>query len=370
MNTFTKKPILTNLSLLIVGLLLLLIFSWSTQVLALDFITDDHQLSSSKEKRVGEAYYRSDQQWMVYQAEVADDNPFYQIYLKNVASGKTQRVSPGIGKTTCSWVHPSEEKVLFSSTHLDPDAEAKMTAEIERRKSGEHKSYAWDYDEYYDIFESDYNGNKIKNLTNTMGYDAEASWSPDGKLIAFASNRRAYTEELSKEEAALFEKNPASMIDIYIMNADGSNVKRLTHTSAYDGGPFFSPDGRRIVWRRFDTSGRIAEIYTMNIDGSDQKKITELGAMSWAPFYHPSGEYIIFSTNIHGHRNFELYIVDVDGKQTPVRVTDKDGFDGLPAFTPDGKYLTWTSDRTPEKKGHIFHGKWDHKKALNSLSLQ
>jgi TolB protein len=370
MNAFTKKLILTNLSALTVGLLSLLIFSWSTHVVALDFITDDYQLSSSKEKRVGEAYYRADQQWMVYQAEVADENPFYQIYLKNVASGKTQRVSPGIGKTTCSWVHPSEEKVLFSSTHLDPDAETKMAAEIESRKSGERKSYTWDYDEYYDIFESDYNGEKIKNLTNTMGYDAEASWSPDGELIAFASNRRAYTEELSEADAALFEKNPASMIDIYIMNADGSNVKRLTHTSSYDGGPFFSPDGKRIVWRRFATDGRIAEIHTMNIDGTDQREITKLGAMSWAPFYHPSGEYIIFSTNIHGHRNFELYIVDVDGKQTPVRVTDKEGFDGLPVFTPDGEFITWTSDRTPEKKGHIFHGKWDHKKALKSLSLQ
>ncbi len=370
MNDIIRKRILTNLPSLSAGLLSLLIFSWSANVSALGFITDDHQLSSSKEKRVGEAYYRADQQWMVYQAEVADDNPFYQIYLKNVASGNTHRVSPGIGKTTCSWVHPSQEKVLFSSTHLDPDAKNKMAAEIERRKAGEQKSYAWDYDEYYDIFESDFKGGHIKNLTNTMGYDAEASWSPDGKLIAFASNRRAYTDKLSEEEAALFKKNPAAMIDIYIMNADGSNVKRLTHTNSYDGGPFFSPDGKRIVWRRFDTSGRIAEIYTMNIDGSDQKQITHLEAMSWAPFYNPSGEYIIFSTNLHGHRNFELYIVDVDGKHKPVRVTDMEGFDGLPVFTPDGHYITWTSDRTPEKKGHIFHGKWNHVKALKSLSLQ
>lgn len=370
MRVYKTNRMFTNLPLLPVGLLSLLMFSWSANALALDFITDDYQLSSSKEKRVGEAYYRADQKWMVYQAEVAEENPFYQIYLKNVASGDTHRVSPGIGKTTCSWVHPSQEKILFSSTHLDPDAKNKMEAEIERRKSGEQKSYAWDYDEYYDIFESDYNGNNIKNLTNIMGYDAEASWSPDGKLIAFASNRRAYSDKLSEEEAALFNKNPAALIDIYIMDADGSNVKRLTHTNSYDGGPFFSPDGKRIVWRRFDTNGRIAEIYTMNIDGSDQKQITNLDAMSWAPFYHPSGEYIVFSTNLHGHRNFELYIVDVDGKQKPVRVTDKEGFDGLPVFTPDGQYITWTSDRTPEKKGHIFHGNWNHEKALKSLSLK
>lgn len=336
---------------------------------AAGFITDEQQLSV-KEKRAGEAYYRADSKWMIYQAEMADDNPFYQIFLKNIGSGAVTQVSPGSGKTTCAWVHPAQEKVLFSSTHEDKEAKAKMAAEIERRNAGEQKSYAWDYDEFYDIYETDFTGGNIKNLTKTLGYDAEASWSPDGKLIAFASNRRAYSGELSEEEAALFKANPASMIDIYIMDADGSNVKRLTQTKSYDGGPFFSPDGKRIVWRRFSDNGREAEIFTMNIDGSDQKQITRLNAMSWAPFYHPSGKYIIFATNLHGHRNFELYIVDTDGQKEPVRVTDKEGFDGLPVFTPDGHYITWTSDRTPGKKGLLFHGKWDHQKALESLSLK
>lgn len=332
-------------------------------------ITQIAQLSGGEEKRVGEAYYRTDQKWMVYQAEVSDENPFYQIYLKNLTDHSVRRVSSGVGKTTCAWVHPGQDKVLFSSTHMDPNAQTKMTAEIDRRKSGERKAYAWDYDEYYDIFETDFNGGSVKNLTETIGYDAEASWSPDGKYIAFASNRRAYAGKLSEKEMGLFKANPSSMIDIYIMNADGSNVKRLTHTSAYDGGPFFSPDGKRIVWRRFSENGRAAEVYTMNIDGTDQKKITNLGAMSWAPFYHPSGKYIVFTTSLHGHRNFELYIVDVDGKQKPVRVTELEGFDGLPVFTPDGQSITWTSDRTPEKKGHLFHGKWNHQLALKRLAL-
>lgn len=338
---------------------------------AADFITDAYVLSDiEKEKRVGEAYYRADQQWMVYQAEVADENPFYQIFLKHLGSGKVRQVSPGIGKTTCSWVHPSEDKVLFSSTHDDPAAAAKMTAELERRKLGVRQSYAWDYDEYYDIYETDMEGNNIKNLTDKLGYDAEASWSPDGKYIAFASNRRAYSgKPLTEEEAQRFKKDPSSMIDIYIMDADGSNVKQLTHTNVYDGGPFFSPDGKRIVWRRFSPGGRTAEVFTMNIDGTDQKQITHLQALSWAPFYHPSNNYVIFSTNVHGHRNFELYIVDVNGEKEPVRVTDKPGFDGLPVFTPDGEYLTWTSDRVPAKKGHLFHGKWNHEMAMRSLLL-
>lgn len=348
-----------------------LLLMWTAYATAEGFITEDFLLSDTdREKRVGEAYYRADQQWIIYQAEVSDDNPFYQIYLKNLSNNHIRQVSPGIGKTTCSWIHPSEDKVLFSSTHDDPNAKAKMTEELEQRKSGERRSYAWDYDEYYDIYETDLEGNKIKNLTNVMGYDAEASWSPDGQYIAFASNRRAYTDQLTEEEAELFKKDPSSLIDIYIMDADGSNVKRLTYNNSYDGGPFFSPDGKRIVWRRFSPNGHEAEVFTMNIDGSDQKQITNLKALSWAPFYHPSNKYIIFSTNLHGHRNFELYIVDINGKNEPVRVTNKAGFDGLPVFTPDGSHLTWTSDRVPVRKGHLFHGKWNHEKAMKSLALE
>ena len=364
-----KATCIANSSVLIYSFLLSIVFLTVTNVNAMDFITGEQQLST-KEKRAGEAYYRSDMQWMIYQAEVSDDNPFYQIFLKDIMSGAVKQVSPGNGKTTCSWIHPTLEKVLFSSTHEDPNAKAKMLAEIERRRSNERQTYAWDYDEFYDIYETDFYGGKIRNLTNILGYDAEASWSPNGKQVTFASNRRAYTQELSNEEIALFKTNPSALIDIYIMDADGSNVKRLTQTKTYDGGPFFSPDGKRIVWRRFSENGGSAEIFTMNIDGSDQKQITHLNAMSWAPFYHPSGKYIIFATNLHGHRNFELYIVDVDGKKDPVRVTDKEGFDGLAVFTPDGNYLTWTSDRTPEKKGHLFHGRWNHQRALESLSLQ
>ena len=368
MKNLLFAPFLGSASLAISSFLLFATFDVAPAH-ATEFITGEQQLSV-KEKRAGEAYYRQDMKWMIYQAEVADDNPFYQIFLKNIDSGAVQQVSPGQGKTTCAWVHPSQEKVLFSSTHEDVGAKAKMLAEIERRKSGERQSYAWDYDEFYDIYETDFSGNNIRNLTKTLGYDAEASWSPDGKLIAFASNRRAYVDKLTDDEAALFKANPSSMIDIYIMDADGSNVKRLTDTNTYDGGPFFSPDGKRIVWRRFTESGREAEIFTMNIDGTDQKQITRLNAMSWAPFYHPSGKYIIFATNLHGHRNFELYIVDVDGEKAPVRATDKEGFDGLPVFTPDGNHITWTSDRTPEKKGLLFHGKWNHQKALESLGMK
>ena len=264
-------------------------------------------------RRAGEGYFSQDGSQLIFQSERDTDNPFFQIYLMDLTTGDTQRVSPGYGKTTCAWIHPSRRKVLFASSHLDPQARDKQKQELELRATGKERRYAWDYDEYFDIFETDLQGQQLKNLTNTRGYDAEASWSPDGKLIVFSSNRHAYTEALSEEAAELFARDPGALLDLYVMNADGTNVRRLTDTLGTDGGAFFSPDGTRIVWRRFTPDGATAEIFTMQIDGSDQRQLTSLGAMSWAPYFHPSGDYVIFATNTHGFANFELYLVDSQG---------------------------------------------------------
>lgn len=320
-------------------------------------------------RRAGEGYFSRDGKQLVFQSEREPGNPFFQIYVLDLETGDIERVSPGTGKTTCAWIHPSGEKVLFASTHDDQQAEAKQKEEIALREAGQQRRYSWDYDENFDIYSYDRKSGDYTKLTNVQGYDAEGSWSPDGKLIAFASNRRGYTEALSAEEKKNFEIDPAYLNDIYIMNADGSNVRRLTEAPGYDGGPFFSPDGSRICWRRFSPDGAIAEIWTMNIDGSDKRQLTRLGAMSWAPFYHPSGKYLIFTTNRHGFANFELYLIDAEGKSTPVRVTYTKGFDGLPVFTPDGKQLAWTTNRTASGQSQIFIGNWNHDLALKRLGL-
>ena len=320
-------------------------------------------------KRAGEGYFGAEGKRMVFQSERQADNPFYQIYLMDLETGDTERVSPGHGKTTCAWIHPHQNKVFFASTHLDPKAREKQQKELDFRASGKSRRYAWDYDEHFDLFEADLDKGTTHRLTDTMGYDAEGSWSPDGKWIAFASNRHAYTEKLSKKDRETFEVDKSFMMEIYIMKADGSQVKRLTHTKGYDGGPFFNPTGTHICWRRFSEDGTLAEVYTMKIDGSDQKRLTRLDAMSWAPYFHPSEDYLIFATNKHGFANFELYLVDNKGEKEPVRVTDTDGFDGLPVFSPDGKSLSWTSNRTAEKSSQIFMARWDHQAALKLLGL-
>jgi len=318
-------------------------------------------------KRSGEGYFSGDGQHLIFQSEREAGNPFYQIYLLDFQTGDVHRVSPGIGKTTCAFFRPGTDEVLFASTHHDPEVREKMQAELDFRASGRQRRYAWDYDEQMEIWSSHRDGAQLKRLTNAKGYDAEASYSPDGKLIVFCSNRHAYSESLSTDEQKRLETDKSYFCDLYLMNADGSKVKRLTRTKGYDGGPFFSPDGQRIVWRRFDESGVIANIFTMKLDGSDVRQLTDFGCMSWAPYFHPSDDYVIFTANKLGFENFELFIVDALGQREPVRVTFKEGFDGLPVFSPDGQKLCWTSGRTSDQKSQLFMARWDHQAALKAL---
>lgn len=318
--------------------------------------------------RSGEGYFSADGREFIYQAEVAG-NPFYQIFLMDLETEQAQMVSTGIGLTTCSWIHPTLDRVMFSSTHEDPNALEKQAEEIALRESGEDRPYGWDYDPHYEIYQADKNGDKLVNLTNTEGYDAEGSYSSDGSKILFASNREAYSRTLSQAEQQLFADDASYFMDLYIMDADGSNVQQLTFSPGYDGGPFFSPDDEKVVWRRFNPDGNSAEIWTMDIDGSNQRQLTAEAMVSWGPYYHPSGDYIIYSSNVLGHANFELFMIDPEGLLDPVRVTNTAGTDILPVFSPDGTRLAWSTTRTPGGASQIHIADWDHDLARELLGL-
>ncbi len=319
-------------------------------------------------KRSGEGYFSPDGKQLVFQSERDAENPFYQIYTLDLESGDLRRISPGIGKTTCAYFQPGTQRLIFASTHEDPEAAAKQKAEIELRASGKQRRYSWDYDATMDIYSVNADGTGLVNLTHSLGYDAEGTFSPDGKQIVFCSLRSAFPmEKLSPEQRAHYEKDPAYWGDIYVMDADGSNVRRLTEAPGYDGGPFFSPDGKRIVWRHFNESGTVADVWTMAADGSDKRRITDFQCMSWAPIFHPSGKYLIFTANKLGFDNFELFLVDADGAREPVRVTYTPGFDGLPVFSPDGKKLSWASGRTGDGKSQIFLADWSDAEAQKAL---
>ena len=320
-------------------------------------------------KRSGEGYFSADGAKMVFQSEREEGNPFYQIYLMDLETGDQERISPGMGKTTCAWIHPDGKNIMFASTHLDAEAKAKQKAEYDERATNRVRKYSWDYDEHFDLFAYSMADKSMKQITTAKGYDAEGCYSPDGKKIVFASNRAAYAQELSKADAERLKIDKQYFMDLYLCDADGSNVKRLTDVPGYDGGPFFSADGKSICWRRFDEKGMIAEIHVMDADGKNQRQITKVGAMSWAPYFHPTGDYLIFTNNTQGFTNFELFIVDAAGKRDPARVTFTDGFDGLPVFTPDGKKLSWTSGRTAGGQSQIFIADWNDAAARAALGL-
>jgi Tol biopolymer transport system component len=222
------------------------------------------------------------------------------------------------------------------------------------------RGYVWPVYADYEIVRAAADGPDVVNLSNSPGYDAEATISPKGDRIVFTSSRDGD-------------------LDIYTMNLDGTDVRRLTDQLGYDGGPFFSPDGSKIVYRAnhptdpaevADYTSLLAEglirpgqleIWVMDADGSNKHQVTELGAASFAPYFHPSGEKIIFSSN-HGQENpreFDLWMVDVDGSHLE-RVTYAAGFDGFPMWSPDGRRFVFCSnrhDRTPGET-NVFVAEW------------
>ena len=319
-------------------------------------------------RRAGEGYWSPDGSRLVFQSERDPANPFYQIYTLDFATGETRRISPGTGKTTCAFFRPGTDQILFASTHHDPRSLQLQKEELDFRASGKERRYAWDYDPEMDIYAVSESTGALTRLTTARGYDAEAGYSPDGQWIVFSSMRDAYNRTLTAAEQKQLETDPSYFGEIYIMKADGSEQRRLTTAAGYDGGPFFTTKGDRIVWRRFDEQGLIADIWTMKPDGTDKKQITAFKAMSWAPYEHPSGEYFLFASNKLGFENFEVFVVDTAGAKEPVRITYSDGFDGLPVPSPDGRQVAFTSSRSGGGAGQIFLAQWNHEAVRKALA--
>jgi Tol biopolymer transport system component len=298
-----------------------------------------------------EAYFSFDGSRLIYQATVGDLE-CDQIFTMDIDGGDKKMVSTGMGRTTCAYFLPGDRKILYSSTHLgDPDCPP---------PPGFEHGYVWKLYETFDIFVADADGSNVKRLTDSGRYDAEATVSPTGSKIVFTSCRDGDPE-------------------LYLMNLDGSEQTRLTFEKGYDGGAFFSQDGSKICFRasRPKTEEELEdyqelveeslyrpttlEIFVMDADGSNMRQVTKLGRASFAPYFHPSGDKILFSANLDpsDNRNFDLYMIRTDGTGLE-RVTFNDTFDGFPMFSPDGKKLVFASNRFNKVEGetNIFIADW------------
>ena len=278
----------------------------------------------------------------------------YQMYIMDLESDNVRLVSTGMGATTCGYFFPGDRRVLYSSTHAaGPNCPPKPKRE---------GAYRWALDDY-DLYAVRIDGQEMQRLTSSPGYDAEATVSPDGKTIVWTSVKDGD-------------------LDIYAMDLDGSKARRLTDEVGYDGGAFFSPDSKRIVYRashptdsaeiarykelldqRLVEPGQL-ELFVMNADGTNKTQVTSNGASNFSPFFHPDGKRIIFSSNVEtrgegGRPSFHVYMIGDDGTGQE-RVTTEGHFNSFPMFSPDGKHLVWVSDRHAKEPGefNVFLADW------------
>ncbi|HJU64082.1 MAG TPA: hypothetical protein VJ596_00335 [Gemmatimonadaceae bacterium] len=297
-----------------------------------------------------EAYFSADGKRLIFQS-TRDGRACDQQFVINVDGTGLRRVSAGTGKTTCGYFFDRDRKIFFSSTH-HADTACPPRPDFSR-------GYVWRLDPF-EIYTANADGSSLRRLTSFGAYTAEGTLSPDGSRIVFTSLKDGDLE-------------------IYTMRTDGTELRRLTSTMGYDGGAFFSPDGRKIVYRAYHPadSSELAEyrallrdnlvrpsrmeIWVMDADGSNQRKVTSLGGANFAPFFTPDGRRIIFASNHTDprSRNFDLYLVNLDGSGLEP-VTTHPEFDSFPMFSPDGRYLVWASNRNAARRGdtNIFIAEW------------
>jgi len=298
-----------------------------------------------------EAYFSADNRKLIFQATRPGVSACDQIFTMDTQGKNVRMVSTGKGRTTCAYWFPSGDRILYSSTH-EHSPECPPQPDFSQ-------GYVWALFPY-DIYTAKPDGSDIRKLAPSAGYDAEATVSRDGRQIVFTSTRDGDLE-------------------LYVMNADGSNVRRLTNEPGYDGGGFFSHDGTKIIYRAFHptTPAELADyrrllgqnlirptkldIYVMDVDGRNRRRLTNNGAANFAPFMHPDGKRVIFSSNAADPqgRNFDLYLINVDGTGLERVTTDAD-FDGFPMWTSDGKSLVFASNRQHARDGdtNVFIADW------------
>lgn len=297
-----------------------------------------------------EAYWSADGTRLIFQRHIEEDG-CDQIYIMDFESGEFELVSAGTGVTTCSYFqYPNDDKIIYCSTHLTNE-------ECPEKLGG---GYVWSLWPEFEVLRADLDGSNIEQLTNDSSYDAEATYAHDGSRIIYTS--------LASGD-----------LELWTMLPDGGDKIMLTDRLGYDGGAFYSWDSTKIVWRAYypESEPEIAlynemiaanaiapmalQVWTMDADGSNKFQVTDNNGANFCPFYQPGDERIIFATNAYSMSpmDFNLWIVDVDGTNLE-EVTTFDGFDAFPMFSPDGTMLAFGSNRNQANPGdtNIFVAEW------------
>jgi Tol biopolymer transport system component len=316
----------------------------------------EKHLSNARQLTFGgqnaEAYFSHNGAWLTFQG-IRDGSDCDQQYVMRTDGSDVKRISTGGGRTTCGWWLPGDKRILFSSTHgVSPDSPPKPDFS---------HGYVWPVYPTYRIYTVKPDGSDIQPLfPRTLkpgelpGYNGESVISPDGKKVVFTSDR-------------------GGDLDIWVMNIDGTHARQLTHTLGYDGGPWWSPDGKHICFRAYhpQTPEEIADyksllgqhlirpttldLFIMNADGSHVRQITDDRAAkiaNFAPTWTPDGKSLLFASNRADpqRRRFDIYEISTQGGLVE-RITYGGEFDGFPCFSPDGKKLVWASNR----HNHVPH---------------
>ena len=330
------------------------------------------QLTSTTQfRKAGESYFSPDGARVIFQAvpaaEGTGDEAGYAMFLADVVReggvpvrlARVRQISPPLAHNTCGWFHPTDPNiVIFGTTVTAPAGD-----EVPGYQRGTSR-YRWAFPPEMRVVQV-----RLDPTTGEPGpleaiagdgtaYAAEGSISPDGRALLFT------------------KVDPVTQGDLWVKDLATGQERAIVVEPGYDGGPFFSPDGRSIIYRSDRNNDNLLQLFTADVVRDTGGRITGVSAeraltsnphVNWCPFYHPSGSMAAYATSEIGHDNYEVFLVDVRDPSRRVRVTHVPGADVLPAFSPDGRLMIWTSKRDGSGTSQLWCAAFDADAARAAL---
>lgn len=330
------------------------------------------QLTSTTQfRKAGESYFSPDGGRVIFQAapaaEGTGDDAGYAMFLADVVReggvpvrlARVRQISPPFAHNTCGWFHPTDPNiVIFGTTMTAPAGD-----EVPGYQRGTSR-YRWAFPPEMRVVQV-----RLDPTTGEPGpleaiagdgtaYAAEGSISPDGRALLFT------------------KVDPVTQGDLWVKDLATGQERAIVVEPGYDGGPFFSPDGRSIIYRSDRNNDNLLQLFTADVVRDTGGRITGVSAeraltsnphVNWCPFYHPSGSMAAYATSEIGHDNYEVFLVDIRDPSRRVRVTHVPGADVLPAFSPDGRLMIWTSKRDGSGTSQLWCAAFDADAARAAL---